>query len=166
MLKLKINDGEAIEAKVADGKVHLDDQAVNWDIQQTGDRHFHILLDHQSYRAEVIKADYKAKAFVVSINNNHYTIEAKDRFDMLLEKMGMANVQQNKVAQLKAPMPGQILEIMVSEGDEVVKDQKVITLEAMKMENVLKSPAAGKVKSISCTVGKNVEKGHVLITFE
>ena len=166
MLKLKINDNEPIEAQVADGKVLLDEKALDWDIQSIGEGKFHIIHGHQSYRAEVVSADYKTKAFEVKVNGNTYQIEARDRFDMLLEKMGMANNAQAKVNQLKAPMPGKILDIMVSPGDTVAKGDKVLTLEAMKMENVLKSPADVTIKDIKISVGENVEKGHVMITFE
>ena len=63
-------------------------------------------------------------------------------------------------------MPGLILEICVKEGDEVKKDQSLIILEAMKMENVLASPIDGKIKEIKISPKQTVEKNSLLITFE
>ncbi|MEM1136359.1 MAG: acetyl-CoA carboxylase biotin carboxyl carrier protein subunit [Bacteroidota bacterium] len=86
--------------------------------------------------------------------------------DLLLEKMGINHTSTNTVKDIKAPMPGKILEIICNEGDEIKKGDKVMILEAMKMENVLKSPGEGIVKSIKVKTGDNVEKNHILIAFE
>jgi biotin carboxyl carrier protein len=67
--------------------------------------------------------------------------------------------------EVKAPMPGMVLQILVSAEQEVEKDSALLILEAMKMENVIKSPAAGKVKRIAIEKGVAVEKNTVLIEF-
>lgn len=63
-------------------------------------------------------------------------------------------------------MPGKILDIMVSEGDEVTKGQPVAILEAMKMENELKSPIDGIIKKIEAEVGQSVEKKTPILEIE
>ena len=63
-----------------------------------------------------------------------------------------------------APMPGNILDIKVKLGDSVSENQVVIILEAMKMENEIISPAAGKVTGINVTKGQTVASGDTLIT--
>jgi biotin carboxyl carrier protein len=68
--------------------------------------------------------------------------------------------------EIKAPMPGKIVEVMVGEGDEVVEYQEVITLEAMKMENPLPTPVAGRVKQITVAVGDQVSNDQVLMIVE
>jgi biotin carboxyl carrier protein len=67
---------------------------------------------------------------------------------------------------LKAPMPGLVLEFRVVPGDKVVEGDALVVLEAMKMENILKSPGEATVKSIEVTKGQAIEKNQVLITFE
>lgn len=62
-----------------------------------------------------------------------------------------------------APMPGKITSIKVSVGDVVKSEQPVIVMEAMKMEYTLKSLANGKVDSINCSVGDQVNLGDILI---
>ncbi|MEO8076016.1 MAG: biotin/lipoyl-containing protein [Acidobacteriota bacterium] len=65
-----------------------------------------------------------------------------------------------------APMPGRVVRVLVSEGDEVAARQPVVVVEAMKMENELSSPKAGRVKDVAVTPGMSVEAGRVLIVIE
>ena len=64
-----------------------------------------------------------------------------------------------------APMPGLIVKINCAEGDEVAQNQPLLVMEAMKMENDIKSPKTGRVKSILVTSGDSVEKGQALVEF-
>lgn len=68
--------------------------------------------------------------------------------------------------QIKSFMPGKVVEVLVHVGDEVAKDQGLIIIEAMKMENELRSTAAGKVKEIRVSAGQAVESGELLIELE
>ena len=63
-------------------------------------------------------------------------------------------------------MPGLIVRIDVKAGDQVIAGQGVAAMEAMKMENELRAPAAGKVKAVHAAVGQAVEKGALLVEFE
>jgi len=136
-----------------------------WDLTQLGEGHFHILHQHRSYRAELIKADRATKTFTFRINGRKYTVELKDKFDLLLEKMGMNAATSHKLNVIKAPMPGLIIDLKVNAGDEVKPGDPLLILEAMKMENVLKSPGEGVIKQVKVKKGDNVEKGQVLIEF-
>jgi len=64
---------------------------------------------------------------------------------------------------LKAPMPGLVLRVLVSEGEQVSAGQGLVVLEAMKMENELKAGAAGVVRSVRAVAGATVEKGQLLL---
>jgi biotin carboxyl carrier protein len=77
----------------------------------------------------------------------------------------MSNATAAKVSDIKAPMPGLIVAIKVEEGQTVAKGDPIMILEAMKMENILKSPGDGVVKAIKVKLRDNVEKGQVLIQF-
>ena len=70
------------------------------------------------------------------------------------------------VQRIKAPMPGRVVRILVKVGDEVELRQGVCVVEAMKMENELGAPKAGRVKEIAVTEGQSVEAGRVLIVIE
>lgn len=148
-----------------DDKLLVNGNALNWDVVNLNNGHFHILNEGKSYQAEIIKADAITKSVTLKINNNRYTVEVKDKFDLLLEKMGMSNATTNKVNNIKAPMPGLIINLKVAEGDTVKAGDQLLILEAMKMENILKSPGDGVIKKIKVKKGDSVEKNQVLIEF-
>ena len=136
-----------------------------WDIADLGAGRFHILHAGRSYNAEVVEADYTAKVIVLKINGQRVELNAKDRFDLLLERLGMSNATATKVNELKAPMPGLIVDIRVEPGQAVLKGDPLLVLEAMKMENILKAPADGTVSSLKINLRDNVQKGQVLVQF-
>jgi biotin carboxyl carrier protein len=68
--------------------------------------------------------------------------------------------------EITAPMPGKVIEIMVAVGEEVLEYQEVLVLEAMKMENAIPSPVAGKVKAIKVNPGDTVAAKQVLMELE
>ena len=100
------------------------------------------------------------------MNNQEVTVAIEDRFDALLHQLGMDNMNNQKVNEVKAPMPGLVLNIMIKPGDSVSKGDGLLVLEAMKMENIIKSPTDGVVKSIEVEQSIAVEKNQVLIKFE
>jgi len=63
-------------------------------------------------------------------------------------------------------MPGRVVRILVQPGDEVAARQGVVVVEAMKMENELRSPKAGRVKDVAVAEGASVEAGRVLVVIE
>ena len=136
-----------------------------WDLLVIGPRTFHILYQDRSYHAEVVSADYENKAFTFRINHRHYQVQVHDQFDLLLERMGFGQANAVRIGQVKAPMPGLILDIRVKPGDAVQKGDPIVILEAMKMENIIKSPGDGQVKSVKVQKGDNVEKNQVLLEF-
>lgn len=140
-------------------------QLITCDIANLTENRFHILHQSKSYRAEIVKIDRGTKAIIIKINNRSFSVQLKDKFDLLLEKMGIANNSVGKVNIVKAPMPGLIVGMKVKEGDAVKANDALLVLEAMKMENTIKSPADGIVKSIKVKAGDNVEKNQVLIEF-
>jgi biotin carboxyl carrier protein len=71
-----------------------------------------------------------------------------------------------KANQLSAPMPGDIVKIMVKIGDQVGMGQEICVLEAMKMKNILRASSPGVVKSIAVSIGQSVNYGDVLVQFE
>jgi biotin carboxyl carrier protein len=166
MLKVIINEQQAFEIESSKDQTTLNGQPFNWDIVALDNGRFHIIQNDRSYNAEVIEADYAEKSFKVKVNQSIFSIAAKDRFDILLEQMGMSSTAKNKVNNIKAPMPGLIWEIKVQVGDVVKAGDVVLVLVAMKMENALKSSGDGVVKNIKVNKGDSVDKNQILIEFE
>ena len=126
---------------------------------------FHIIKDNKSYNAEVLKANKEEKSFVIRVNGNKYTVQLKDKYDELLKELGMEMGSSAKVKELKAPMPGLVVDVRVKEGDEVKKGDALVVLQAMKMENILKCPADLVVKKIHVKKDATIEKNQLLISF-
>jgi biotin carboxyl carrier protein len=77
--------------------------------------------------------------------------------------MGIDSAGGKKVNDIKAPMPGMVLKVMVENGQQIQKGDALIVLEAMKMENILKAPSDGVIKKIHIVKGDKVEKNQVLL---
>jgi biotin carboxyl carrier protein len=126
---------------------------------------YHLIKDSRSYNLELVKFVTDEKKLFVKINNTPYTLDVKDKYDELLHSLGLDSLAAKKVNDIKAPMPGMVLNILVTEGQEVKKGDALIILEAMKMENILKSPTDGVIKKIAINKGVAVEKNQLLIQF-
>lgn len=165
MLQVKTANDKTWQVDIQKDAILLNNMPFTWDIAPLGNNTFHIIHNYKSYTAELVQADYQAKTFTFKINGTTHTVSVKDQFDLLLDKLGMSNANAQKVNDVKAPMPGLILDIKVQPGQEVKKGDPIMILEAMKMENILKSPGDGVVKEIKVAVKQNVEKNQVLILF-
>lgn len=143
----------------------IDGNPFSCDVLQNGPQRFNVIRDHQSYEVEILKADPAAKTLTVKVNGRSYPLQVSDKFDDLLRSLGMDKIAGSKVNELKAPMPGLVLDIIVTEGDAVKKGDAIVVLEAMKMENILKAPADVTVKKIAVKKGTAVEKNQVLVQF-
>lgn len=136
------------------------------DIISVGKKSFHILQDGKAFSAELVAADFKTKTMTVQVNGNKYQLSIEDEYDQLVKKMGLSVANQQKIKEIKAPMPGLVLDILIEPGQAVNKGDALLILEAMKMENVLKSAGEGVVKSIEIEKGDAVDKGQIMIEME
>jgi biotin carboxyl carrier protein len=148
----------------ADG-LFINDTRFECDLLKISSESFHILFENKSYSVEVVSVNAETKSFCFKINGRKYVVDVKDKFDLLLEKMGMNNSAANKINSIKAPMPGMIIDLKVNEGDHVKAGDPLLILEAMKMENVIKASGDSIVKSLKVKKGESVEKNQVLIEF-
>ncbi len=141
----------------------LNGTAFSWDVSRISEQIYHVVKDRVSYNVEVLPdVDGKRQ---IKVNGNVYETETIDKFDELLKSLGMEKGGAGKVNELKAPMPGLVLEINVKPGDQLQKGDRILVLEAMKMENVIKSPADVTVASIEVEKGKTVDKNQVMVRF-
>ncbi len=150
--------------KLSSGKINNTDFFA--DIYPVDEFRKHVIRDNKSYNVEITEINQEEKKLTLRINGNIYPVKVLDELDILLQEMGMDNLASKKIKELKAPMPGLVLDIAVKEGDIVKEGDKLLVLEAMKMENNLKAEAEAKVQSIQCQKGQAVEKNEVLIVFE
>ena len=127
---------------------------------------YHVLQNNMSYHAKINKKNLNTKEYEVMVNGNKYTVKIQNELDLLISEMGFTSGKSKQVNEIKAPMPGLILDIPIKVGQKVVENDVLLILEAMKMENSISSPRKGVIKSINIQKGDAVDKGALLITFE
>lgn len=125
-----------------------------------------IIHNHQSAIASLVDSDLTGKKCNIELNGCSYEIEIKDELDIRLEQMGFNSVSTKHIKEVKAPMPGLVLEIDVTEGQEVKEGDRLLILSAMKMENVIQIQSAGKIKKVYVKAGQAVDKGQIMIELE
>lgn len=131
-----------------------------------GKNRYHLLHNNKSYVIEVLGADHEKKLVDLRINGNPYQVQLKNKLDNLVDQMGLSVASDQKINDIKAPMPGLVLDLQVKVGQTVVKGDNLLILEAMKMENVIKSQGEGVIKAIHVEKGVPVDKGQLLVELE
>jgi acetyl/propionyl-CoA carboxylase alpha subunit len=129
-----------------------------------GESRFLLLVDRESVEADVRPAGTNGDRIVfmegheipVSVENYH-----------LAQARKAAGISAHAAAEtrLHAPMPGMVLKVMVSAGQQVTKSQPLVVIEAMKMENIIKARADAVVSVVHAIAGKSVEKGDILLEY-
>ena len=144
--------------------VAIGDRTVTADMVRIADSPvYSLLLDGKSYE---VAAHRRGKKFELVLGGENYHADVMDERAMrIAEATGDADQAQAGETVL-APMPGVVVGITVEVGDSVVPGQGIVTLEAMKMENELKSAAEGVVKKIKVKVGQGVAQGEPLVVIE
>lgn len=158
-------EGHSFDISFDDDSILVDDEHFLWDLLKVEEGYLHVIHNHKNYRVLILNLDRVSKKVLLKINNKKYEVTLQDKFDLLLEKMGMNNANAGNVISIKAPMPGLIIDLRVKDGDAVKQNDPLIVLEAMKMENIIKSPGDGVVKSVKVTKGESVEKNQILVEF-
>lgn len=162
MYKVLVGNRE-IKLEDAKEKLFLDGEELNFDLKLTGDRKYHLLMNDRSYEGEVLFFDPATKSLTIRVNNQKIQLQVKDKYDELLKQIGLDNLSKAGSNEVKAPMPGLVLKVLVTEGAEIKKGDNLLVLEAMKMENILKAPTDGIVKTLKVHPGDKVEKNQVLL---
>ena len=102
----------------------------------------------------------------VIIGHDRFAVEALDERTRAVRSLTVARRGALGSAALRAPMPGLVVRVYVVPGERVQAGQPLVAMEAMKMENELRAPAAGTIKSVPVSVGNAVEKGALLAELE
>lgn len=165
MYKIKVNNNTDLNFEKKDNTWQLNGKDFVFDMIENNSTSFHILKDNKSYNAEIVNHNAAEKTLQIKVNQTIYNVSVKDKYDELLHQLGLDKAMTSKLTNIKAPMPGLVLNILVADGAEVKKGDALIVLEAMKMENILKAPADAKVKAVAVKKGMAVEKNQVLIEF-
>jgi len=132
------------------------------DVRRIGSTSFSILVRDRSFDLDVVR---DGDELIVASRGGSIRVTLVDARDANRVRTGGRSLAAGP-AEVKAMMPGRIVNVLVGPGDEVMHDQGLIVVEAMKMENELKSPKAGKIVDVRVSPGQTVEKGDLLVIIE
>lgn len=163
IMKAILQSGSEYRIERKGDKILLNGVDTPADMKELRPGSWHILLDGKSVEIEVLHIDKASRNYVLRVNGKQTDVTLRDRFDDLLRELGMDNNAASRVGDLKAPMPGLVVDVPVAEGQSIQKGDTLVILEAMKMENALKATGNAVVKKISVKKGQAVEKNEVLV---
>lgn len=136
--------------------------AIRWE----NDQFFTLEYKGKIFNGEIVEDRTEDRLLKLKINHRQFTVKKGGPLDELISAMGLDVPKVKQLKELAAPMPGRIVNLAIEIGQEIEPGDDILSLEAMKMENVLKAEGKGKVKAIHIQVDDVVEKGMVLIDFE
>lgn len=135
-------------------------------IEWIDNTYFTIHFMGKQFHGEILEDATEDQKLIVKINHRTLEIKRERPIDDIIRQLGLDKKKVKKLHQLKSPMPGRILRFDVNIGDTVQEGTPLLTLEAMKMENVIKAEGEGVVKAIVKSTEAVVEKGELIIEFE
>lgn len=148
----------------ADNQVFVNDELVEVDLKRIGKLPVYSLLLNNVSR-EVVAEELPGNDFRVIIGGDAMTVRVEDeRWRRLRQAKGL-DIAGGELA-LKAPIPGLVVKVLVSQGEQVHTGQSLVILEAMKMENDLRAPRAATVAQVKVQPGDRVDQGQVLVTLQ
>jgi biotin carboxyl carrier protein len=143
-------------------RVAVDGNEFLVDGKKTGRTNYSLIVDSRSFEIEV---DHRGDEYRVLVDGRNYRVTLIDeRRTRTSDGAEGAGVQGRQA--VSVPMPGKVIALLVTEGDQVEKGQGLVIVEAMKMENEVRSPIAGEVKQIKVKQGDTIEGGATLVIIE
>lgn len=148
----------------ANSEITINGKSHHYELIVLNNSTFRLRIDQKIYDISPLKIDNNR----FSISLEGYTFETvamttlQERASKVIEQTGSGH----KLREIKAPMPGMILKIKKKVGEQIESGESIIILEAMKMENDIKSPSSGVIKNIYITESSAVEKGAKLFSIE
>ncbi len=155
-------EGKEFTVEIIDEKhIRVNDQELEVDLMAVNDQPvYSLLIGHKSYEAYVYPEE---KDWQVLLHGRQYQAQVEDEREKRLKTAGGASVEGGEF-HLKAPMPGLVISIPVSEGQVIQKGQVLVILESMKMQNELKAPRDGTVHRIRVKPGESVEQRQTMLS--
>jgi len=159
-------NGKKFDVLISAGnEILIKDRKIKFDLVEKSPHSFLLKLNEKMYHLIADKKNHNSYVVMLGGYNFEITIRTflQEKAIKLIEE---ARSSEHRLTEIKAPMPGLILKVKRKPGDEIKQGESVLILEAMKMENDLKAPSSGILKSINVSEGSAVEKGVLLYSIE
>jgi biotin carboxyl carrier protein len=169
MMKLRavINDYQTnIQIRDDGGRVFadIDDRRYEVEVSESGPNGYLLISQGRVFECRLEGRPESGKAIDVIVGTTHYTVTLTD--PKRLSSVASASAHGDDAARIIAPMPGKVVRVLVAVGDQVAAGAGIIVVEAMKMQNEMKSPKTGTVVALNIQTGATVNGGDVLAVIE
>jgi len=156
-------EGKEFAVEIVDDKhINVNGRIYEVDFESvSGQPVYSMILDGKSHESYVARGD---ESWQVLLRGRLYPVIVEDEREKRLRAAAGGGVAETGEYILKAPMPGLVVAIPVSEGQEVKKGQVILILESMKMQNELKSPRDGIINRVKVKTGESVEQKQFLLS--
>ncbi|TLX76083.1 biotin/lipoyl-binding protein [Labilibacter sediminis] len=159
-----LNGDKKVTIQVRDNEIHkINNKKASIEIDELENDEYLIKCDEKSHVGEVVSLKQNECSVMINGNTYHFSIETElaSRRKAKLSKDGKA-----KVTKVNAPLPGEIVAVLMSEGQEVHKGEPVMILEAMKMQNEILSPVNGTIKALHVKADDTVMKDQIMFEID
>ena len=149
------------EIEINEEEVLVDGESITVDLQQSGvSQLYSLLLDGASFEMLV---EETPQSHDVTLRGEQFRVQIEDERTRRLNAGRQGPTLPQGDLSVRAPIPGMIVKVLVEDGDEIIEDQPLMILEAMKMENEIRAMRSGVVRKVEVTAGQSVEQDAVLI---
>jgi biotin carboxyl carrier protein len=156
-------NGQRIDVALEEGGVRMGDTLLPAHLEQVEGTPVYLVRVGETVHRVVASRGETRGAYILWIDGHRFTVDAVDERTRVIRDLTAAAAGAQGPRPLVAPMPGLIVRLHVAIGDEVAAGQPLVSMEAMKMENELRSTSAGRVTAIPVAPGQPVEKGAILV---
>lgn len=143
-------------------RIRIDDEEYVIDGRRLGGHMYSLIVENQSFTVDVAE---KNDSFTVAYEGKSFQVGVLDERRARRAAAG-AGLGGSGDKEVRSMMPGKVVDVLVDAGDAVEKDQGVLIVEAMKMENEIRASVAGTVKAVHVETGQAVESGELLLELE
>ncbi|HKO98825.1 MAG TPA: biotin/lipoyl-containing protein [Pyrinomonadaceae bacterium] len=155
---ISLAGGESSVSANVDGRIY------GLQVRELGHGEYLLINGTKAFRCRVDTKHNSRNSFEVVLLGHSYDISIVD--PKRLRSGDASGVQDHGTAKIISPMPGKVVRVLVEQGAQVEAGEGIVVVEAMKMQNELKSPKKGVVSSINAEVGVTVNAGDVLAVIE
>lgn len=153
-----------VNIQVRDNQIHkINNRKTSIQVESLDNDEYLIKGEKHTHLGEVVNLKQNEVTVMINGNTYNFTIEtelASKRKEKITKNAG------KKVSKINAPLPGEIVAVLMSEGQEVHKGEPIMILEAMKMQNEITSPVNGKIKSLHVKAEETVMKDQILFEID
>jgi len=160
IVEVNLND-RRVRVEISPAGVSMDGRQIPCDWTCVGEGQYSLILNGRVFDLSV---SFRDGSFAVTGREGSYILTVSDP-DTYRAPLGADDPGEGPL-RLRADMPGKVIRVLVTKGDAVTSGQALLVLEAMKMQNEIRSPKAGVVKELAVEAGRAVSSGDLLVAIE